>query len=225
MRSVFRSKSWKNGFWCNRKNVVDKQGGSHYNILRIENAFCGSAGIGRQARLRCVCQPTWEFKSPLPHHVVADFESFATAFSFSKKRRLSFSPSLLLSKSNPLRWASILIQRRGGAARSNRNTMSRTSNRSRRRFLFQRNAAFVHGQGRRFFDEIFRLRRMNCALRTKGDSPARHTCSFCNSGSSFAHFSSAVSGFFSFYGGLFCRFSLTRVFFHIILKVRFRTLR
>ena len=140
MRSVFRPKSWKNGFWCNRKNVVDKQGGSHYNILRIENAFCGSAGIGRQARLRCVCQPTWEFKSPLPHHVVADFESFATAFSFSKKRRLSFSPSLLLSKSNPLRWASILIQRRGGAALSNRNTMSRTSNRSRRRFLFQRNA-------------------------------------------------------------------------------------
>ena len=107
-----------------------------------------------------------------PEHDVADFESFATAFSFSKKRRLC-------------PWT---------------------------------RAAF-------FFDEIFRLRRMNCALRTKGDSPARHTCSFCNSGSSFAHFSSAVSGFFSFYGGLFCRFSLTRVFYHIILKVRFRTLR
>ena len=27
-----------------------------------------SAGIGRQARLRGVCQPTWEFKSPLSHH-------------------------------------------------------------------------------------------------------------------------------------------------------------
>ena len=93
----------------------------------------------------------WWSRPQQPEHDAADFESFATAFSFSKKRRLSFSPSLLLSKSNPLRWASILIQRRGGAALSNRNTMSRTSNRSRRRFLFQRNAAFVHGQGRRFF--------------------------------------------------------------------------
>jgi hypothetical protein len=26
-----------------------------------------SAGTGRQARLRGVCQPTWEFKSPLSH--------------------------------------------------------------------------------------------------------------------------------------------------------------
>ena len=154
--------------------------------------------------MRCVCQPTWEFKSPLPHHVVADFESFATAFSFSKKRRLSFSPSLLLSKSNPLRFCC------GG--REDRNSTRKTP-------------PLSMDKGGVFFDEIFRLRRMNCALRTKGDSPARHTCSFCNSGSSFAHFSSAVSGFFSFYGGLFCRFSLTRVFYHIILKVRFRTLR
>ena len=154
--------------------------------------------------MRCVCQPTWEFKSPLPHHVVADFESFATAFSFSKKRRLSFSLSLLLSKSNPLRFCC------GG--RVDRDSSRKTP-------------PLSMDKGGVFFDEIFRLRRMNCALRTKGDSPARHTCSFCNSGSSFAHFSSAVSGFFSFYGGLFCRFSLTRVFFHIILKVRFRTLR
>ena len=139
-----------------------------------------------------------------PEHDVADFESFATAFSFSKKRRLSFSPSPLLSKSNPLRFCC------GG--REDRNSSRKTP-------------PLSMDKGGVFFDEIFRLRRMNCALRTKGDSPARHTCSFCNSGSSFAHFSSAVSGFFSFYGGLFCRFSLTRVFFHIILKVRFRTLR
>ena len=31
------------------------------------SALCESAGIGRQARLRGVCQPTWEFKSPLSH--------------------------------------------------------------------------------------------------------------------------------------------------------------
>ena len=30
-------------------------------------AICESAGTGRQARLRGVCQPTWEFKSPLSH--------------------------------------------------------------------------------------------------------------------------------------------------------------
>ena len=35
------------------------------------------------------------------HHVVADFVSFAAAFPFSKKRRLSFTSSLLLSKSKP----------------------------------------------------------------------------------------------------------------------------
>ena len=29
--------------------------------------ICESAGTGRQARLRGVCQPTWEFKSPLSH--------------------------------------------------------------------------------------------------------------------------------------------------------------
>ena len=118
-------------------------------------------------------------------------------------------PSLILSVAPPFKIESASLLLRGTG---------------RPQFKSQ-NAAFVHGQGRRFFDEIFRLRRMNCALRTKGDSPARHTCSFCNSGLSFAHFSSAVSGFFSFYGGLFCRFSLTRVFYHIILKVRFRTLR
>ena len=31
------------------------------------SAVCESAGTGRQARLRGVCQPTWEFKSPLSH--------------------------------------------------------------------------------------------------------------------------------------------------------------
>ena len=30
--------------------------------------ICESAGTGRQARLRGVCQPTWEFKSPLSHY-------------------------------------------------------------------------------------------------------------------------------------------------------------
>ena len=29
--------------------------------------ICESAGTGRQARLRGVCRPTWEFKSPLSH--------------------------------------------------------------------------------------------------------------------------------------------------------------
>ena len=36
------------------------------------SALCESAGIGRQARLRGVCQPTWEFKSPLSHQKKVD---------------------------------------------------------------------------------------------------------------------------------------------------------
>ena len=50
-----------------------------------------SAGTGRQARLRGVCQPTWEFKSPLSHHVVADFVSFATTFFFYAENVISHS--------------------------------------------------------------------------------------------------------------------------------------
>ncbi len=40
------------------------------NALLLEsiNCICGSAGIGRQARLRGVCCMTYGFKSHLPHH-------------------------------------------------------------------------------------------------------------------------------------------------------------
>ena len=43
------------------------------------------------------------------HHVVADYVSFATTFSFCKKRRRLLTPSLLLPKSDPLCWAPILF--------------------------------------------------------------------------------------------------------------------
>ena len=36
-------------------------------IITLALKVCESAGTGRQARLRGVCQPTWEFKSPLSH--------------------------------------------------------------------------------------------------------------------------------------------------------------
>ena len=36
----------------------------------INNIICGSAGIGRQARLRGVCLTTYGFKSHLPHQTV-----------------------------------------------------------------------------------------------------------------------------------------------------------
>ena len=35
----------------------------------MKKAIRESAGTGRQARLRGVCQPTWEFKSPLSHQI------------------------------------------------------------------------------------------------------------------------------------------------------------
>ena len=40
----------------------------------VRRRICESAGTGRQARLRGVCQPTWEFKSPLSH------QKYQTAF-------------------------------------------------------------------------------------------------------------------------------------------------
>ena len=47
------------------------------------------------------------FKSRHSDHVVADFILFATTFLFKSHR--SFTASLLLSQSNPLRWASIVV--------------------------------------------------------------------------------------------------------------------
>ena len=38
-----------------------------FNGAELSDGICESAGTGRQARLRGVCQPTWEFKSPLSH--------------------------------------------------------------------------------------------------------------------------------------------------------------
>ena len=45
------------------KETVDKAGRPPYN----EQAFCESAGIGRQARLRGVCRMACGFKSHLSH--------------------------------------------------------------------------------------------------------------------------------------------------------------
>ena len=38
-----------------------------FNGAELSDGICESSGTGRQARLRGVCQPTWEFKSPLSH--------------------------------------------------------------------------------------------------------------------------------------------------------------
>ncbi len=46
--------------------------------------LCESAGIGRQARLRGVCQPTWEFKSPLSHQNQTAHPSGWAVFLLSK---------------------------------------------------------------------------------------------------------------------------------------------
>ena len=61
---------------------------------KVQTAFNGagapaareSAGTGRQARLRGVCQPTWEFKSPLSHHKRKTTRS--GGFSFALHQRL-----------------------------------------------------------------------------------------------------------------------------------------
>ena len=45
-----------------------------FNGAELSDGICESAGTGRQARLRGVCQPTWEFKSPLSH------QKYQTAF-------------------------------------------------------------------------------------------------------------------------------------------------
>ena len=67
------------------QNWVDKKEKNHYNCS-CTVFLCESAGIGRQARLRGVCHMAWEFKSPLSHHVVADYVSFATTFSLKSHR-------------------------------------------------------------------------------------------------------------------------------------------
>ena len=88
----------------------------------VQTAFNGagapaareSAGTGRQARLRGVCQPTWEFKSPLSHHTRKTTR--LGGFSFALRQRLKkwetakirgFPFSVLGRKESagtPLRW-------------------------------------------------------------------------------------------------------------------------
>ena len=49
----------------NLSDIIIKQSGYRANIKTVKNNVCECAGIGRQARLRGVCQPTYGFKS---HH-------------------------------------------------------------------------------------------------------------------------------------------------------------
>ena len=63
-------------------------------LLKAANCICGSAGIGRQARLRGVCCMTYGFKSHLPHH--AGSPAFAGLFVFSSdflKNAVQYTPS------------------------------------------------------------------------------------------------------------------------------------
>ena len=50
-----------------------------------KNKICACDGIGRHARFRFSCSNACGFESLQAHHVVADFISFATTFSFSKQ--------------------------------------------------------------------------------------------------------------------------------------------
>ncbi len=68
------------------KNYIDK---SNYSAIitfasgaDVPDEICESAGTGRQARLRGVCQLTWEFKSPLSHHQSLENTTFSRLFSF-----------------------------------------------------------------------------------------------------------------------------------------------
>ena len=58
------------------------------------SVICESAGTGRQARLRGVCQPTWEFDSPLSHHkgAVAMIQVAAAPFNFSYRKTFDIKP-------------------------------------------------------------------------------------------------------------------------------------
>ena len=50
-----------------KKHLTSTKAGDIIKKLARSNLICGSAGIGRQARLRGVCRTTYGFKSHLPH--------------------------------------------------------------------------------------------------------------------------------------------------------------
>ena len=80
---------------------VDKTHSFLYNeeVVRGVAQFGRALGSGPRGR---------RFKSSHSDHVVASFVSLATTFlCVASKSHLSLTPLLLLSKSNPLRWASI----------------------------------------------------------------------------------------------------------------------
>ena len=72
-----------------------------------QKAISGYDGIGRHARFRFSCRKTCRFDPCYPHHVVASCVSLAAIFYALHKKHRALTPLLLLSKSNPLRWASI----------------------------------------------------------------------------------------------------------------------
>ena len=73
-----------------------------------QNAISGYDGIGRHARFRFSCRETCRFDPCYPHHVGAKSALLRRIFySCGIKKRHPPAPLLLLSKSNPLRWASI----------------------------------------------------------------------------------------------------------------------
>ena len=55
-------------------------------LLKAANCICGSAGIGRQARLRGVCCMTYGFKSHLPHHFESRVNTRLSYFFLSPQR-------------------------------------------------------------------------------------------------------------------------------------------
>ena len=68
-----------------------------------QKAISGYDGIGRHARFRFSCRKTCRFDPCYPHHVRRSKHRSVSAL----RRKLHYVSSFFLSKSNPLRWASI----------------------------------------------------------------------------------------------------------------------
>ena len=83
---------------------------------------------------------------------------------------------------------------------------------------------FCRQAKRDFFIKVIGYSRILKALQQKDQNTTLLLLLILQQQFEFICIPSAAGGFFSVLGGLFCRFSLTMEYRHIILKVRFRTL-
>ena len=72
-------------FYCKRAEKALTQGAVGAIITPV---ICEGAGIGRQARLRCVCLMAWGFKSP-PSHQKAGSRIFPRPCFFAREMALN----------------------------------------------------------------------------------------------------------------------------------------